>query len=471
MRRAVLGALDGRPQLIQEFGAFAEANQGVIQQLDRLRWAFGDSASHFDDLLVDLMMRRSDTMMLQLLDGLGSGALNADDLTRIVNAMEAAESGGARLNAFERQLAESLGRGGDDAVRTVAGTTEEFRGWLGRINPETAAAIRGDPELLRVYSDMPPAVRNLLTFCASPCVNLNPPPSATQVAQIESIYNRLSLPDEHDGIRQLLHGRSGDEMDRAIEGLEQVTRLYESGDISFPLLGEIVWSPGLLHVVTEDPTAAGRIADLWDQWRLGETVAGNPIQSPTFERFVQASGFSLGQSTRRVSLTPIDLRAASAEVEFPVEALTDDTARQAITDLRSTVAIGDTTRGVEEGAGTVALIEVDGQRLFGVNSGNLPDGDLELARAWAETLGISSPFAQQMVFHAEAHALMRMHQQLGGQMPAEVVMYVDRMSCSACQTNLPELAEAMNIERLELRFTDGRVSVIEDGQFTHLEAD
>jgi len=127
--------------------------------------------------------------------------------------------------------------------------------------------------------------------------------------------------------------------------------------------------------------------------------------------------------------------------------------------------LGDYIPTKGDGTGTVAFIDLDGKPVFGVNSSVLVnDADKNLGRKWRDELGLNQGEAQ-MTFHAEAHSLMRAYEKTGGNMPTEVTIYVDRLSCGTCQNYLPELTESMGINQLDLHFKDGRTASIIDGMF------
>lgn len=127
--------------------------------------------------------------------------------------------------------------------------------------------------------------------------------------------------------------------------------------------------------------------------------------------------------------------------------------------------LGETIPVKADNKGTVAVIDINGKPVFGVNSSALiRDKDKNLGRQWRTKLGLNRGQAQ-VVSHAEAHSLMRAYQKTNGQMPKTVNMHVDRLSCGTCQTYLPKLTEAMGIERLNITFKDGRSASISNGKF------
>lgn len=146
---------------------------------------------------------------------------------------------------------------------------------------------------------------------------------------------------------------------------------------------------------------------------------------------------------------------AAAEAAF--DAIADVRANRRITDSRG-------------GRGTVSITEVNGQTYVGVNSTNFTEEDRALAQSWENALeipaGPAGRFARQVLYHAEAHTLMQIHRDSGGQMPAEMTIYVDRIACSACQNTLPDLVRVMGIETLTVRLDDGRIATVtSDGFF------
>ena len=96
-----------------------------------------------------------------------------------------------------------------------------------------------------------------------------------------------------------------------------------------------------------------------------------------------------------------------------------DEAFDAINDFRGRTTITDANGGT----GTVAVTEVNGQKYFGVNSTNLTNADKNLARSWRERLGLTRG-QDQVVFHAEAHSLMRADARTEGNLPPNVTLYV-----------------------------------------------
>ena len=131
--------------------------------------------------------------------------------------------------------------------------------------------------------------------------------------------------------------------------------------------------------------------------------------------------------------------------------------------------LGDTIPIRGDGLGTVSFVEVNGRRVFGVNSTALVrDVDKNLARAWRTRLGFNQGQAQAL-FHAEAHSLMRAYQKTGGKLPRELTLHVDRLTCGPCQGALPDLIREMGIERLIIRTKSGRIGEIVGDTFRWLE--
>ena len=98
-----------------------------------------------------------------------------------------------------------------------------------------------------------------------------------------------------------------------------------------------------------------------------------------------------------------------------------------------------------DGLGTVALAENEGRQFFGVNSSILSDASKDLGREVFKKMqqqGLlkgATAYGQgaaQVLTHAKAHSLMRMWQKLGMNMPAEVIIFVDRYTCANCQKYL-----------------------------------
>jgi hypothetical protein len=60
---------------------------------------------------------------------------------------------------------------------------------------------------------------------------------------------------------------------------------------------------------------------------------------------------------------------------------------------------------------------------------------------------------------------MKIYDDTGGQMPSNLTIYVDRIACSSCQNNLPNLIENMGVENLTIKLPDGRSAVVTKGGF------
>lgn len=118
-------------------------------------------------------------------------------------------------------------------------------------------------------------------------------------------------------------------------------------------------------------------------------------------------------------------------------------------------ALGDRIPIKGDQLGTVAVIEVDGRKIFGVNSSALiNNSDKELGRQWRDVVGLSKG-KDIVVFHAEAHSLMRAYEKTGGNLPAKMTMYVDRLTCGICSKYLPELMHEMKVDTLDIVMKNG----------------
>ena len=50
---------------------------------------------------------------------------------------------------------------------------------------------------------------------------------------------------------------------------------------------------------------------------------------------------------------------------------------------------------------------------------------------------------------------MRAYEKTGGNLPAKMTMYVDRLTCSICSTYLPELMHEMKVDTLDIVMKNG----------------
>ena len=87
-----------------------------------------------------------------------------------------------------------------------------------------------------------------------------------------------------------------------------------------------------------------------------------------------------------------------------------------------------------------------------------------MSKKWEAELGIpagpAGNFQRQTLYHAEANTLMKIYNDTGGQMPSNVTIYVDRIACSSCQNNLPNLVDAMGVQNLTIKLPDGRSALV-----------
>jgi hypothetical protein len=115
--------------------------------------------------------------------------------------------------------------------------------------------------------------------------------------------------------------------------------------------------------------------------------------------------------------------------------------------------LGSAIPKIGDGKGTVAFVEVNGKKIFGVNSSVISNDLKNLGRKWRDKIGLGRG-KDQVFFHAEAHSLMRAYEKVGA-LPKEMKMYVDRFSCGNCQTYLPSLMKEMGIEKLTIISKNG----------------
>ena len=102
-----------------------------------------------------------------------------------------------------------------------------FEDWLSQIDEGTrnkleATKTETKPEfnLWKIYSEMDPFVRELLTQCGSDCIPMNPPPSALDQARIKKLDVGLS-PEAHRKLKGLLHDNRGPvALDGVLQGIE-----------------------------------------------------------------------------------------------------------------------------------------------------------------------------------------------------------------------------------------------------------
>ncbi len=126
--------------------------------------------------------------------------------------------------------------------------------------------------------------------------------------------------------------------------------------------------------------------------------------------------------------------------------------------------LGDTIPVVGDGRGTVAITDLNGEPIAGVNSSVASEEDLARAADWKKTMSEDYGWKagkSQALYHAEGQSLMKAYDKAGGNLPEELNMYVDRTSCPNCRTYLPELMDATGVKTLNLYFKDGASMVLQ----------
>lgn len=197
-----------------------------------------------------------------------------------------------------------------------------------------------------------------------------------------------------------------------------------------------------------------------------EEAAKRGIKDPGKFRFFfvkKPGGVGISRAERR----QLELEWMKAEAKYskvaPKNALTPAKAFEEIDEFRrlgtGLEPLGPRVPVKGDGLGTVALIENEGRQFFGVNSSILSDASKDLGRevfSMMQKQGLlkgATAYGQgaaQVLTHAEAHALMRMWQKLGPNMPAEVTIFVDRYTCANCQKYLGEVAKTLGVKNLKV---------------------
>ncbi|MNC12612.1 hypothetical protein D3C75_603360 [compost metagenome] len=108
--------------------------------------------------------------------------------------------------------------------------------------------------------------------------------------------------------------------------------------------------------------------------------------------------------------------------------------------------------------------------MFGINSSVLSDSSKDLGRDFFKYMKSKGFFgttknygqgASQVLTHAETHALMRAWTKTGGKLGDEVILFVDRLTCSNCKKYLPDVMDAMGIKKLTVLTKSGDKFIFE----------
>ena len=261
------------------------------------------------------------------------------------------------------------------------------------------------------------------------------------------------------------------------------------GELLFDLLMVIDLAVGLAKLAMAVPRLARYTEDmarLAREFRGAKLLEKKAVESaPAAPRITQAEKDALAAKMKGPAPPPAARAAPEPPPPEPVPEpvpepaapppLTRDEAFQKIDDFRASKdgmePLGDTIPKVGDGQGTVALLDLNGNPVFGVNSTLGSEADMNMARGWRSTMEDDYGWGagkSQTLFHAEGQSLMKAYDMTGGNLPEEMNMYVDRLSCGTCQNYLPDLMDAMGVKKLNLFFKSGKDAVIQDGEYVEL---
>lgn len=118
-----------------------------------------------------------------------------------------------------------------------------------------------------------------------------------------------------------------------------------------------------------------------------------------------------------------------------------------------------------DGNGSMAVIEIDGNPIIGVNSDAMLNKgeDRILGEVWQHAHGDYSGNSASY-YHAETHVLARAYKATNGKLPKVMTMYLDRPSCPKCQDKVPELINDLKINHIIIHYANGEsFKVTKDG--------
>jgi len=136
------------------------------------------------------------------------------------------------------------------------------------------------------------------------------------------------------------------------------------------------------------------------------------------------------------------------------------------TDTNGLESLGDTIPEKGDKRGTVAFIEVNGEKIFGVNSSLLSDAEKNLGRRYFAIMQENGYFkdvhrygqgSSQVFTHAEGYALLKAYEISGGNLGEKVIIYTDRATCEICKKYLPLLKEYLGIKHLIIVNKNGNI--------------
>ncbi|OUC11749.1 MAG: hypothetical protein B0A82_26535 [Alkalinema sp. CACIAM 70d] len=131
------------------------------------------------------------------------------------------------------KVEESTVKAEDSALKVTEPTaaeataTQEFSDWKKGLNSESQKILKENPALAKIYAEMDPEVRQLLTLCQSCCfhewMQKLPDGGKRAVKRIEALLKKTGLPGDHPGLRRLLHAADTPEtFEKLLESLQTI---------------------------------------------------------------------------------------------------------------------------------------------------------------------------------------------------------------------------------------------------------
>ena len=233
-------------------------------------------------------------------------------------------------------------------------------------------------------------------------------------------------------------------------------------------------SPDLLTALRRGDLPADVQAALNDALNQDYRLASAPNFSAARRTLSEILESKLGASADASPALRQALRSLAGEAVWP-GAIEDQQAIREIANYRQQTGMPAYQWRPGE-TGTVAYVEVGGQRFYGHNTGlerkylNTDNRALreaaleEIQNKTGQLKGFKyGDWDVRFLTHAEAEALIKAHAQFG-RLPERMTLYVDRITCNNCEESLPLLVEAYGVKELRIVDAKGKQLVIRPGQ-------
>ena len=133
----------------------------------------------------------------------------------------------------------------------------------------------------------------------------------------------------------------------------------------------------------------------------------------------------------------------------------------------------------KKGDGTVAFINANGEKIFGINSSLLSEDKKMLGKKYYESMKEAGYFdnvtsygngSGQVFTHAEGNSLMSVYDLYGKSIGKDITIFCDRTTCGICKNNLGYFKDYFGIDSLTVLNKNGDIVIINKGTYIKIKS-